>query len=157
MLLTALAERVQQWLDKQTPERLQRWRAEIELRKQQRMQRRQDRARQEAEATVAQQRNHSGVEAAAAAAAAAEASAGASEMQMTSALLPHRGVGDACGSSRPVDCSDDVLWWLRNYVICHTEWQSARKEGSQSPKYDGALLEAAVQELLRFKPRHWGE
>jgi hypothetical protein len=45
-------------------------------------------------------------------------------------------------------CSDDVLWWLRNYAIFHTQWRSTK-----SPPYHGQLLHEVVLELFGFYPR----
>jgi len=158
MMLTALADRLQVWLDRLRPEKRQELRDEVELRRQQQARRQQDRLRAEA-AAAAQDRTTSASGNVSAPPRASEmgSAPGLQAHNAADALVPSLGLvrGASSSSSRgrgSLGCSDDVLWWLKNYVIFHTSWPSPR-----SPPYNGELLEEVVVELFGFHPRARGD
>lgn len=160
MMLTALADRLQVWLNRLKPEKRQQFRDEVELLRQQEARRQQDRLRAEAEA-AAQDRTISASSTASAPFRAIKmgSAPGMQAPIAADALVPSldlgRGASSSSRSSRgrgSLRCSDDVLWWLQHYFIYHTEWHSPR-----SPPYNRDLLEEVVVELFGFRPRGRGD
>jgi hypothetical protein len=180
LVLTALADRVKRWLGKLTPQQQQRWQDKVVLRQQERRQRRQGRlhaeaagrgehggalavtspsqavAEQPAAAVGALQPAVQQLHGPAAAAGLQAATAAVATATANRAAAAAAAAGSSEQSHFPerLNLSEEVLWWLANYAIFHTEWHSSR---SMSPAYDGALLDEMVQALYGFRPRQWYE
>lgn len=175
-VLTALTSRVELWLSKLTPEKLQALKQRVLNTTDQRRMQWQQRQRSRLFAEAAGIGQHAGspptpaaagvLQPTAAAAAAAglgaaaavtsaAAVAGSSQQQqqqqgLPTPSLPVAGSSSSTASPGRLNLSDEVRWWLQNYAVFHTEWHSSR---AASPPYNGDLLEEMVLALYGFRPR----